>query len=137
MGREKDLQVLLGSMDPELSEGEFVFCVMGRNLDQVIELGPRAIVRESEGITAILDKETARKNGIPIEAAFKRITLNVHSSLDAVGLTAAVSTKLARAGISANVVAAYYHDHVFVQEASASEAFALLRELARESRGRA
>lgn len=47
---------------------------------------------------------------------FKCITLKVHSSLEAVGLTAAVSNKLAERGISANVIAAYYHDHIEVSE---------------------
>ncbi|MCH9673679.1 MAG: ACT domain-containing protein, partial [Gammaproteobacteria bacterium] len=63
------------------------------------------------------------------ESIFKRITLTVHSSLDAVGLTAAVSTKLAEHDISANIVAGYYHDHIFVQTQRATHAMAALREL--------
>ena len=45
---------------------------------------------------------------------FAWITLGVESPLTAVGLTAAVSTALAEAGIACNVVAAMRHDHVFV-----------------------
>ncbi len=58
-----------------------------------------------------------------------RITLNVHSALEAVGLTAAVATALTREGISANVVAAYYHDHIFVPEVDAERALEALRAL--------
>ncbi len=60
-------------------------------------------------------QEAAEKAQLAYESKFNQITLTVHSSLDAVGLTAAVATKLASYGISANVVAAYYHDHIFVQ----------------------
>lgn len=57
---------------------------------------------------------------------FRGITLTIHSSLDAVGITAAVSTKLAEQGISANVIAAYYHDHIFVQAEKAELAIEAL-----------
>lgn len=63
------------------------------------------------------------------ESLFKQITLTVYSSLDALGLTAAVARKLASHGISANVVAAYYHDHIFVQKEKADEALLALKEL--------
>jgi hypothetical protein len=63
--------------------------------------------------------------------AFKGISLTVHSSLDAVGLTAAFSSKLAEHGISANVFAGYYHDHIFVQSELAQSAIEALNEIAR------
>jgi hypothetical protein len=50
----------------------------------------------------------------------------VHSSLEAVGLTAAVAGALTAAGISANVVAAFHHDHVFVPADRAEAAMAQL-----------
>nr|WP_275889019.1 ACT domain-containing protein [Desulforhopalus vacuolatus] len=62
------------------------------------------------------------------EGVFKGITLTVHSSLEAVGLTAAISSKLAEKGISANVIAAYYHDHIFVQTEKAEMAMEALNE---------
>jgi hypothetical protein len=137
MDGEKDLRILLSSMEPELADEDYAFCATGTALEDLAALGPWAVVREKEGITAILETGVAKKNGIPFHSTFKRITLTVHSSLDAVGLTAAVSTRLAESGISANVVAAFYHDHVFVQEGKAQEALALLRELARENLARA
>jgi hypothetical protein len=63
---------------------------------------------------------------------FQRITLSVHTSLEAVGLTAAVSSALAREGISANVVAAYYHDHIFVPVAKANQALSCILKLVGE-----
>ena len=65
---------------------------------------------------------------IDYESVYKLISLNVHSSLDAVGLTAAFSAKLAEKNISANVVAAYYHDHIFVPEEKAEQALAAISE---------
>jgi hypothetical protein len=84
---------------------------------------------EAEGLTLIIRKTAAEQHGIPFEATFKAITLNVHSSLEAIGLTAAVASRLTLRGISANVVAAYYHDHIFVPTTDAKRALQVLREL--------
>ncbi len=124
MDGEKDLRVVLGSMDPELSSEDFVFCPTSLSLEEAILLDPWALIREGEGLTAVVEKGNALRNGLPFQGTFKRITLNVHSSLAAVGLTAAVSARLARAGISANIVAAFYHDHVFIHSEKAQEALA-------------
>ena len=74
-------------------------------------------------------RSRSEKKGLTYETAFKKITLQVHSSLDAVGLTAAVSSALANKGISANVVAAFYHDHVFVPSDRSEEAFQIVSSL--------
>jgi uncharacterized protein len=129
MSGETDLRMLLGSMDPQLSEERYVFHSMSGSYAEIITLEPWAIITENEGLTIIIEENTARLNGIPVLSIFKRITLNIHSSLEAVGLTAAISTALAEAGISANVVAGFYHDHVFVQEHVANEALRVLRDL--------
>lgn len=126
-----ELDKLLGSISPKLIEGDFVFCTVPGELAQYLTLNPVATFIESEGLTLVLPKHKAEEAGLPFESVFRQITLTVHSSLEAVGLTAAVSTKLASKGISANMIAAYYHDHVFVQKEKAESAFLGLQEFSR------
>jgi predicted kinase len=130
-GAETDLQRLIESMEPELGELEYLFISVRSGEVAVAALDPWAIVREGEGTTLIVERKAARARGLEDGVPFRRITLSVHSSLEAVGLTAAVSSALARSGISANVVAAYYHDHVFVPSQRAEEALGVLEGLAR------
>jgi uncharacterized protein len=80
-----------------------------------------ALIREDEGVTAIVPSEGG---------GFARITLQVHSALEGVGLTAAVATTLAQAGIACNVVAGFHHDHLFVQWDRRDEALERLQHLA-------
>jgi hypothetical protein len=127
-----ELDELLRSMLPEIQEGEFVFCTFSSDEINYNHLNPLASFRESEGLTLILPVETAVQENIKFEGTFKQITLTVHSSLEAVGLTAAVANKLAFYGISANVIAAYYHDHVFVQSEKAEQALLALKEFSDE-----
>ncbi|MCQ1060958.1 ACT domain-containing protein [Photobacterium sp. DNB23_23_1] len=122
-----DLQELLKSMAPELKAGEYVFCTVDGELDKYVGLSPIATFSESEGLTLVLSKDNADRGNLAYEATFRMITLTVHSSLEAVGLTAAIASKLAEQGISANVIAAYYHDHVFVQSEKADEALVALK----------
>ena len=124
-----ELDELLRSMSPELQNGEFVFCTVKGNLADYVHLNPIASFNELEGLTLILQADVADKEGFDFEGRFKQITLMVHSSLDAVGLTAAVSNKLTAHNISANVVAAYFHDHIFVQSEKAQNALSALQEL--------
>jgi len=91
-------------------------------------LQPISCYQEQEGLSLLLSKSAADSAGLSYSSVFCGITLSVHSSLDAVGFTAAVAKKLARNGISANVIAAHYHDHVFVPADKAKLALALLRE---------
>ncbi|MCE2571172.1 ACT domain-containing protein [Motilimonas eburnea] len=126
-----DLTELLSSMQPELQPSEFVFCHVSGELSQHLTLNPIATFIEAEGLTLVLEKTSAEQAGIPFDGRFKQITLTVHSSLEAVGLTAAVSGQLANKGISANVIAAYYHDHIFVPADQAEAALAALSELSR------
>ncbi|EOD81226.1 hypothetical protein D515_04127 [Grimontia indica] len=123
-----DLNALLASMKPELMQDEFVFCTVSGELADFVELAPLATFQETEGLTLLLEKSVADSANMVFEGVYRQITLTVHSSLDAVGLTAAVSTKLAEKGISANVLAAYYHDHIFVQAEKAEAALAALLE---------
>lgn len=126
-----ELHELLKSMEPEIQPGEYVFCTVDGSAADVAPMEPFACLRESEGLTLILSVEAAEKAQLAYENKFKQITLKVHSSLNAVGLTAAVATKLASRGISANVVAAYYHDHIFIPAEQAEEALLALQELTR------
>ena len=123
------LDELLKTMSPKIQNGEYVFCTVNGNYSDYSHLSPLASFVESEGLTIIVPVEAAEKNQLAYESIFKQITLTVHSSLNAVGLTAAIATKLASYGISANVVAAYYHDHIFVQTERADEALVALKKI--------
>ena len=127
-----ELETLLQSMSPELKADEFVFCTVKNSLSEVVPLQPIATFMEQEGLTVIVEKQQAEQANLEFDGVFKLITLTVHSSLDAVGLTAAVATKLAEHGISANVVAAFFHDHIFVQTDKAEQAMTALREFTNE-----
>ncbi len=126
MAGETDLQKLLAAMSPELLPDTYVFCTVQGIYGDYSELSPLASFAESEGLTLVITEEKAKGAGLYYETVFKAITLTVHSSLDAVGLTAAVSSQLAKKGISANVIAAYYHDHIFVQTEKAALAIETL-----------
>ena len=92
-----------------------------------------ACIREQEGWTLIIPKSEADAQHLAYTAVFRCITLTVHSSLEAVGLTAALSERLARHRISANMLAGYYHDHILVPETDVTQAFDVLENLAREA----
>jgi hypothetical protein len=113
MSGETELRKLLQDMQPKRNPGEYVFCV-AKSHEQTLALDPIGMFQENEGITVILPKEQADALSLPYSLVCAWITLTVHSSLEAVGLTAAVSRVLTEEKISCNVVAAYYHDHLFV-----------------------
>ena len=123
-----DLDQLLAHLEPSLREGEYAFATAegGTAADG---LQPLATFVEEEGLSLIVERERAEAAGLAVEGVFRCITLTVRSSLEAVGLTAAVAGVLAEAGISANVVAAFHHDHVFVPAAHAERALSVLRGL--------
>ncbi|PCI77141.1 MAG: transporter [SAR86 cluster bacterium] len=130
MAGEDDLDKLLVLLQPKLLPGDFVFYTAANlKYGDLAELQPLASYQEEEGLTLVLDKQAADGAGLAYDAVYNCITLMVHSSLDAVGLTAAVSGKLAANGISANIIAAFYHDHVFVPKNKAQIALRLLTEL--------
>ena len=132
MTGERDLEKLLASMSPELMDGEYVYCTFqDAQYGDFSDLAPVAAISESEGLTLIIPKSKADEKNIAYGSAFKGITLSIHSSLDAVGLTAAFSSKLTEHGISANVIAGYYHDHIFVQSDFAARAMEALNQFAR------
>jgi hypothetical protein len=90
---------------------------------------PLASIQDKEGLSLVIERGTAELAGLPTGSVFRRISLDIHSSLEAVGLTAAISTKLTEKGISANIIAGFYHDHVFVPLSRANEALQALGDL--------
>ena len=122
-----DLAQLIGSMQPEQVPGEFVFVSVAEPRDG---LDAHAMVREPEGISYVLARAEADRIGLSYDFVAGWITLRVHSALAAVGLTAAVSTALAGAGISCNVIAGSAHDHLLVPHARTQEALRVLQALA-------
>jgi hypothetical protein len=117
---------MLASLDVDQRPGRYVF-VTGEW--PALRDGAAAIVEEGEGPTLIVDAEAARAAGAEVASVFAWLTLTVHSSLDAVGLTAAVSRALADAGIACNVLAGYHHDHLLVPADRAADATAALRRI--------
>jgi len=127
-----DLDVLLASMEPVPAEGVFVFASVPAQ-DAASHLAKAVgFFREEEGVTLILPAEAA--GGLAASPPMRLITLTVHSSLEAVGLTTAFATALTEAGISANVVAGFYHDHIFVPEWEAVRALEALKALSRKGK---
>lgn len=129
--RIKDTGEMIRAMRPRRAEGTYVFCTT-RDPAVLAELLPQArgSFRESEGLSLILPLSLAQDAGFDTDLPMAQITLQVYSALDGVGLTAAVATALARAGIPCNMVAAFHHDHAFVPDDRADEAVALLTDLA-------
>lgn len=121
MTGEKDLDTLLNTMKPRLNAGGWVFCAV-KELTSVKPEDAVLIFREQEGYTLIIPQDLADARGLTYSFVASWITLTVHSSLEAVGLTAAFSKALAEEGISCNVVAGFYHDHIFVNKKDTDKA---------------
>jgi hypothetical protein len=122
--RVRDTDSMIAGMSPRLVPGVFVYRTVSG--DEMAALLPqaRSMFREDEGVSLVLP-------GAPDDPlAMRQITLDVHSALDGVGLTAAVAAALAAEGIPCNIIAAHHHDHVFVPVGQAESAVAVLRALA-------
>ncbi|MEO1329437.1 MAG: ACT domain-containing protein [Pseudomonadota bacterium] len=128
-GGETDLARLLSGLTPTLRPEVFVFATLDPGADAAA-LDPILTFREAEGLTAVAERGAAEAAGLEAVYPCRMITLEVHSALEAVGLLAAVSARLAAIGVSVNVVSAFHHDHLFVPEAEAERALAALRDLA-------
>jgi predicted N-acetyltransferase YhbS len=131
MTGEKNLQTLLASMRPVVREGEYVYALWphGKPLAGHIE----AAVREAEGLTVVLPRAEADALELPYDFVAAWITLEVHSALEAVGLTAAVSRALTQARISCNVLAGFHHDHLLVPVGDSARALEVLSEVSAAS----
>jgi len=121
---------MIAGMTPVVQAGDFVF-VTTNDPALVASLLPQAMamVREREGMSLLVPVAVARDAGLDATQPMRCITLNVHSSLDGVGLTAAVATALADGAIACNMIAAYHHDHVCVPSAACDRALDILTAL--------
>ena len=128
MSGEQNLHKIIKNLHPQLHEGQYVFVTVA-SMPAIAMEECLSIFREEKGITLIMKREKANELGLEYSFIASWITLRVHSSLEAVGLTARVSTALAEAGISCNAVAAFYHDHIFVPYRQADRALVILRNL--------
>ncbi|MFA5351764.1 MAG: ACT domain-containing protein [Candidatus Gracilibacteria bacterium] len=122
-----DINILLKSMNPKLRKGEYIFAVVTKN--QAKTLNPVMTFEEEEGETVVIDKQEADAKKISYDSSWKLITLTIHSDLQAVGLIAAISNKLAESEMSINVVSAFYHDHLFVSPERSEEAMQILKNI--------
>jgi len=129
MPGEGNLETLLKDMKPEMQQDIFVFCSIPEGQEIPAALRPVHIFREREGTALIVRREQAEGAELHHQFASRMITLTVHSSLEAVGFLAAITARLAAAGISVNAVSGFYHDHLFVPEHRASEALQLLQNM--------
>lgn len=125
----KDLRTLIKNMEPVLNKGVYVFTTVTNN--QVVRSETLFEFKEEEGTTIVLEQSKADELGLSYEYISSWITLKVHSSLHAVGLTAAFSAELAKHNISSNVIAGYYHDHIFVDQKEGQKSIAILADFSK------
>jgi len=126
-----DLETMLSTLEPTIREGEFVYVSVSEQ--QAQELPAQALIHENEGVTVVLRREDADAAGVNYEFVAAWISLSVHSSLEAVGLTAAFAVALGEVGVSCNVLAGFHHDHILVPIEQATLALQTLRELSARS----
>ncbi|MFW9809974.1 MAG: ACT domain-containing protein [Candidatus Thorarchaeota archaeon] len=131
MAGSKDLGFLLKNMKPIQIPGEFVFC----SIDEkriILEAPPLLSFREAEGLTIVISRSAAESHQLEFDTTWGLVTLSVHSDLAAVGFLAKVTQYLAKAGVSVNVVSAYYHDHLFVPFTDVRKTIELLTQLSKD-----
>jgi hypothetical protein len=131
MSGETDLRTLLASLSPVLDPEPYLFATLPPGTDLPAGIAPLATFREAEGLSLVVLAAPWRAAGHTGSADYARLTMRVHSSLEAIGMTAAMAATLTDVGISANVVAAYHHDHIFVPWHRRHDAIAALEALAR------
>jgi uncharacterized protein len=126
---------MISGMTPEATLGVYVF-ISTNNPKLVTRLSPKAICtfKEKEGLSMLIPVELAEKSKLCVDHPMRCITLNVYSSLEGVGLTAAVSTALGERDIPCNIIAACHHDHVFVPSDMCDRAMEVLKSLQTSAR---
>lgn len=128
---ETDLQRLLGGLAPELAERPRA--IRSQAADVAVPADAIMSFRENEGITTIVVVDEHALDESAGEPLWAQITLRIHSSLEAVGMMAAIAAALTTRDIPCNAVSAYYHDHLFVPWPRRDDTLAALRELTGDS----
>lgn len=132
MTGETNLEILLQSLSAEADDDVFVFVTLP---DDMIpeDIHPKMVFQEAEGTTIIIPRQEAMERDIAFEFPCRMITLNIHSSLDAVGFIAVIAAELAKHGMGVNPVSAFYHDHLFVPENRKDDAMKILEGIAKKA----
>ena len=110
---ETDLAAMLATLSVQRRPGVFAYIAVQVPTPGLIAAA-HAVVKEGRLTTIVLPVDAAARAGQATDVQFAWLTLTVQSSLDAVGLTAVVSARLAAIGIPCNVLAGYHHDHLLV-----------------------
>ncbi|MGL1920962.1 MAG: ACT domain-containing protein [Hyphomicrobiales bacterium] len=123
-----NLDKLIASMQPKLMPHIYVFAkTTNKGLAQ--QADALMTFHEAEATTLILQQTEADTLGIDYEFPCRQITLNVHSSLEAVGFIAKIAVHLSKYNMGVNPVAGFYHDHLFIDATRVDDAMEALKEL--------
>ena len=122
-----DLEAMLQTLTVSVRPDRYTFIDVPSGAAPRVGNGVAAVISEAGSDTVVATIERAEHEGWPIDFVAAWLTLDIHSALHAVGLTAAFSAALADAGIPCNVLAGFRHDHLLVQSQRADEAVVALK----------